>query len=190
MCYFYFYFLSPYLYHCQKNNKLFFFFFYIKPSTLHIFHWLQWLITTKLQILTGFFSLFTFSPGSSPRLWCERSFRRKTRRKRVVPAVNMRKRCRKCWQRVLRLSPRSHEVSRGVDSSLLSPPLPNWWTWRRKPGAELHTCCGRGRLRGFVGSDPPGGRALPVRHHRCEPGYGREVHVPFRVGVLGHWTTL
>lgn len=42
---------------------------------------------------------------------------------------------------------------------------------------------GRGRGRGSVRSDPPGGPALSVRHHRRQPGLGGEVHVPVKVGV-------
>lgn len=82
---------------------------------------------------------------------------------------------RMCW----RVSVGSNEACGGFCRSAVSPLSPDWW----KPGPELFPCPGRSRAGGFVRGVPPGGPALPLRHHRRQPGCGREVHVPLRVGV-------
>lgn len=81
-------------------------------------------------------------------------------------------------ERELRLSVSSHGRCRDLAPSSVCPDFWNRRSPPPKPGPELLKSPGSSADCGSVGGAPPRGSALSVRHHRCQPGRGREVHVP------------
>lgn len=78
-----------------------------------------------------------------------------------------------------------HGACRVRASSSSSSVYPEFWKRRispPRPEPELLTSSGSCNDCGSVRGAPPRRPALSVRHHRCQPGRGREVHVPPEVG--------
>lgn len=88
----------------------------------------------------------------------------------------------------LRLSAASHGPCRDLAASSVCPDFWNRRSPPRKPAEELLKSPGSSAECGPVGGAPPRGSALSVRHHRCQPGRGREVHVPPEVSPPGGGT--